>query len=71
MERDPKRRYQSAVEMKTELDDYEKVEMTDRYTRLQAPQIWKSRFRWLPMALGFVFLQVILFLLLLLYFKKR
>jgi serine/threonine-protein kinase len=71
MERDPKRRYQSAAEMKAELDDYEKVEMTQRHTRLQAPQLWKSRFRLLPMILGFVFLQVILFLLLLLYFKKR
>jgi serine/threonine-protein kinase len=71
MERDPKRRYQSAAEMKAELDDYEKVEMTQRYTRLQAPQLWKSRFRLLPMILGFVLLQVILFLLLLLYFKKR
>jgi serine/threonine-protein kinase len=71
MERDPKRRYQSAAEMKRELDDYESVEMTDRYSRLRAPQIWKSRFRMLPMILAFVVLQVILFLLLLLYFKKK
>jgi serine/threonine-protein kinase len=71
MERDPKRRYQSAAEMKRELDDYERVEMTDRCSRLQAPQIWKSRFRMLPMILGFVVLQVILFLLLMLYFKKK
>jgi serine/threonine protein kinase len=71
MERDPKRRFQSAAEMKRELDDYEVVEMTDRCTRLQAPQVWKSRFRMLPMILGFVFLQVVLFLLLLLYFRKH
>ena len=71
MERDPKRRYQSAVEMKAELDDYERVEMTSRYSRLQAPQIWKSRFRWLPWAGAFVLLQILLFLLLLLYFKKK
>jgi serine/threonine-protein kinase len=71
MERDPKRRYQSAADMKRELDDYESVEMTNRCTRLQAPQIWKSRFRMLPMILGFVILQVILFLLLLLYFRKH
>jgi serine/threonine-protein kinase len=71
MERDPKRRYQSAAAMKSELDNYESVEMTSRYTRLQAPQIWKSRFRMLPLILGFVFLQVVLFLLLLLYFRKR
>src|SRR5262249_33992208 len=44
MERDPKRRYQSAEDMRKELDNYEIVEMTDRFTRLQSPQIWKSRF---------------------------
>ena len=71
MERDPKRRYQSAAEMKRELDDYEVVEMTERCTRLQAPQIWKSRFRMLPLILGFVLLQVVLFFLLLLYFRKH
>ena len=71
MERDPKRRYQSAAAMKTELDDYEVVEMTDRYTRLQAPQIWKSRFRMLPVIIGVVLLQVVFFLLMMLYFKKR
>jgi serine/threonine-protein kinase len=57
--------------LQRELDDYEVVEMTDRCTRLQAPQVWKSRFRMLPMILGFVFLQVVLFLLLLLYFRKH
>jgi serine/threonine-protein kinase len=71
MERDPKRRYQTAGEMKRELDDYEVVEMTGRCSRLQAPQIWKSRFRMVPMIIGFVLLQVILFLLLLLYFRRR
>ena len=71
MERDPKRRFQSAAEMKRELDDYEVVELTGRCTRLQAPQIWKSRFRLLPLILGFVLLQVVLFLLLLLYFHRR
>jgi serine/threonine-protein kinase len=71
MERDPKRRYQSAAEMKRELDDYEIVQMTDRCSRLQAPQIWKSRFRWLPMVLAFVALQAVFFLLLFLYFRKK
>jgi len=71
MERDPKRRYQSAAEMKRELDDYEIVQMTDRCTRLQAPQIWRSRFRMLPMIVGIVLLQVVLFLILLWYFRKR
>jgi serine/threonine-protein kinase len=71
MERDPKRRYQSAKEMRAELDDYERVEMTGRHTRLQAPQIWKSRFRMLPLILAFVALQAVLFVLFLLYFRKR
>ena len=56
--------------MKKELDDYECVQMTDRCSRLQAPQIWKSRFRLVPIIVGFVLLDIILFLLLLLYFKR-
>jgi serine/threonine protein phosphatase PrpC len=71
MERDPKKRYQTAAEMKRELDDYESVEMTNRCSRLQAPQIWKSRFRWLPMVLAFVLLQVVVFVLLFFYFRKK
>ncbi|HEV2211527.1 MAG TPA: protein kinase [Verrucomicrobiae bacterium] len=71
MERDPKRRFQSAAEMKSELDDYEKVQLTDRFSRLQAPQIWRSRFRMVPLIIGFVVLQLVLFLLLILYFKKH
>jgi serine/threonine-protein kinase len=71
MERDPKRRYQSATQMRTELENYEAVEMTDRCSRLQAPQIWKSRFRMLPLILGFVFLWLLSFLLLYLYLRKK
>ncbi|SRR5581483_5391597 len=71
MERDPKRRYQSALEMRSELENYESVVMTDRCSRLQAPQIWKSRFRLLPIIIGFVLLQVILFILFALFFKKH
>jgi hypothetical protein len=71
MERDPKRRYQSALEMRTELENYEAVTMTSRHSRLQAPQVWKSRFRMLPMIIGFVLLQVVVFLLLLWHFRKH
>ncbi|HEV2394646.1 MAG TPA: protein kinase [Verrucomicrobiae bacterium] len=71
MERDPKRRYQSAADMKRELDDYEIVEMTARHTRLQAPQIWKSRFRMVPVVVGVILFQVLLFLILFYHFKKR
>ena len=71
MERDPKRRYQTAAEMKKELDDYECVQMTDRCSRLQAPQMWKSRFRMVPIIAGYVLLLVIIFLLLVLHFQKH
>jgi serine/threonine-protein kinase len=71
MERDPKRRYQNAAEMKRELDDYESVELTERFSRLRAPQIWKSRFRIVPVVIGFLLLQVVIFLLFVLYFKKH
>jgi serine/threonine-protein kinase len=71
MERDPKRRFQSAAEMKAELDDYEKVMMTDRCSRLQAPQIWKARFRLLPLIVGIVLFQIVLFVVLFLMLRKR
>jgi len=57
--------------MKKELDDYESVQMTDRCSRLQAPQMWKSRFRLFPIIFGYVVLLGIIFLLLLLHFQKR
>ena len=71
MERDPRRRFQSATEMKRELDDYELVQLTGRCSRLQSPQIWKSRFRMVPMLIGFVLLQILVFLALLWHFRKR
>ena len=71
MERDPKRRYQSSIEMRNELENYETVTMTSRHTRLQAPQIWKSRFRMLPMIIGILALWMLSFLLLFLYLRKH
>lgn len=71
MEREPKRRYQTAAQMQVELEDYEQVSLTGRSSRLQAPQIWKSRFRLMPMILIFVALQVVIFVFLMLYFKMR
>jgi serine/threonine protein kinase len=45
LERDPRNRYQSATDMKRELDNLDKVEITHRDQRLRAPQPWKrSRF---------------------------
>jgi len=71
MERDPKKRYASAAEMKAELDDYEKVVMMDRCTRLQAPQMWKTRFKYVPLIVGIVLFQIALFLALFLLLRKK
>jgi len=71
MERDPKRRYESAAAMKKELDDYECVESMSRHTRLQAPQVWKSRFRLLPIIIGFILLQIALFFFFAMHFRKH
>jgi serine/threonine-protein kinase len=71
MEREPKRRYQSATAMKKELDDYESVEVTNRSSHLQSPQIWKSKFRMAPVIIGFVLFQVLVFLFFFWHFKKH
>ncbi len=71
LERDPANRFQTAAEMKAELDDYEKVELVGRFRHLQPPQLWKSRFRTLPLLLALGVVWVISFLLLLLYFKHK
>jgi serine/threonine-protein kinase len=71
MERDPKRRYQTALDMRSELENYEGVQLTGRHTRLRSPQIWKSRFRWVPLVLGFVLLQVLVFLFFFLHFRPK
>jgi serine/threonine protein phosphatase PrpC len=71
MERDPKRRHPTAAALKAELEDFEKVEITGRCSRLQAPQVWKSKFSLLPVILGLVALNAIGFVLLMLYFKKK
>jgi serine/threonine-protein kinase len=71
MERDPKRRYQTAAEMKRELDDYEIVPLTRRFERLRSPQVWKSRFRMLPIIIVFVVLWILGFFLMFLYFNKK
>lgn len=64
LERNPANRYPSAGAMKAELDDYEKVPLTERWQRLQPPQIWKTRYRIVPIVAGLVLLNIVLFLLL-------
>ena len=71
MERDPANRYPSAAAMKAELDDYEKVELVERFRRLREPQPWKNHFRQLPLILVFVLLQIVLGLAMFWYFKHH
>ncbi len=70
LSRDPAHRYRSVAEMKMELDDYECVQLTRRDTRLQSPQIWRTRWRLGPLITGFVILQMFVALIFYLIFRK-
>ncbi len=69
MQRDPADRYQSAAAFKVELDASDRVRVTGYCDRLEAPR-WKLGMRETPvivgtlLGLGFISLQVVLFLLL-------
>jgi hypothetical protein len=69
--RNPDERYESAAKMKAELDDYELVELVERFRTLQPARPWKSRFRVMPLIMFFVVLQVIGFGAMLWYFTMR
>ena len=69
--REPDKRFPSALEMKAELDDYEKVQLVGRYKHLQEPQLWKSKFRMLPLIIGLAALWVLSFVVLAIYLSKR
>ncbi len=68
--REPGERFRSAAEMKGELDDYERVELTSRDKRLQAPQLWRTRWRLGPLIGGFVVLQIFVALIFYIIFHK-
>jgi serine/threonine protein phosphatase PrpC len=61
LERDPRARYQSAVDMKRELGDLDKVEITHRDQRLRAPQPWKSKSLIPLLITGIIVLMIALF----------
>jgi hypothetical protein len=69
MQRDPSNRYATIKELKAELDAPEKVFVSGYCNRLQAPR-WRMGFRETPvlvgtlMALGFIAVQVLGFLVL-------
>jgi serine/threonine-protein kinase len=71
LERDPEKRYVSAGEMKKELDDYETVQLTERHLHLRSPQPWRNRTPMILMIAGVIAAQVLLFLLMYLYFKSK
>jgi serine/threonine-protein kinase len=68
--REPGQRYRSAAEMKVELDHYDRVQLTERYKRLEPPQIWRTRWRLGPLIAGFVVLQILLALIFYLIFRR-
>jgi serine/threonine-protein kinase len=43
MERDPKKRFQSAKEMKAQLEDTSLVKITGRHHHLRTPRVWSAR----------------------------
>ncbi len=43
MERDPRKRYQTAKEMKALLDDISQVEVTGRHHHLRVPRVWSAK----------------------------
>jgi serine/threonine-protein kinase len=61
MERDPRARYQSSIEMKHDLENLDRVEITHRDQRLRAPQPWKSKSVIPLLIAGIVVLMIALF----------
>jgi len=71
LERDPRQRYQTAADMKKDLDDLPAVTITHRDLRLRAPQPWKGRSHWFLIGAGILLLQVILFFGLYFFLTRR
>jgi hypothetical protein len=65
MARNPQDRYQTALEFKNDLDHPDQVHVTGRASRLEAPAVWKSRWRSMRtvvIAIGIPLLVVLIFL---------
>lgn len=71
LERDPSRRFPSAAAMRSELNNYSQVLLTERFNRLRPPQRWKSRVPSLPKIAALAGVQTAVFLLLLCWFSHR
>ena len=66
MERDPRMRFASAADMKSELDDLSKVVMTGRHHHLRLPKMWKTKWRSIRVVVLSVLIPLALFGLMLL-----
>lgn len=71
LERNPSKRFSSAAAMRAELNDYSEVSLTDRFRKLQPPQLWKSRSPLLPKIALIVAAQIALFFLLFWFLSHR
>jgi serine/threonine-protein kinase len=71
LSRDPADRYASAGAMKADLDAPDRVEISGRESRLQAPTVWKSRWRVVRVALVVALVPILLFFAFLLLFSRR
>jgi serine/threonine-protein kinase len=69
MERDPANRYASAAALKAELDAPDTVHLTGRHERLQAPVLWKTRWRKVGLIVLFALVPVVVFGLMFLVFQ--
>jgi serine/threonine-protein kinase len=69
MARNPQDRYQTALEMKNDLDHPEQVHVTGRASRLEAPAVWKSR--WRGMRLGVLAVGIPLLIALIVFLAKH
>jgi serine/threonine-protein kinase len=63
IERHPTNRFSSAGRMKTELNNYGQVHLTDRSKRLRSPQLWRARMPLLPKIVALVVIQIAAFFL--------
>ena len=66
MEREPRNRYASAKEMADELRNSDRVILTGRVDRLQAPKAWQSRWRFAKWWIAIALIPIVIFLIALL-----
>jgi serine/threonine-protein kinase len=70
MERDPRKRYQSAAAFKAELDNPAEVQLTGRCDRLRSPTLWKRGWKkalWIAIAISVPLIVLLLLILLILH----